>query len=94
MGWKVFQTLIVLGTVFANIRWHMTDNPLAAGFGGIVLASIATYLANCVLDLAARVRRSLGREQCPDERVAPAAALIGDAAEPVDALRTGQKRLR
>jgi hypothetical protein len=44
MRWRLFQALIMMLVLFANIRWQLTDKPMIAGGWGLIAAISATWL--------------------------------------------------
>lgn len=54
--WKIFQLLIFVGVVFANIRWELTPNGYLASLLGIILAFLATVAVSGLLTLGLKIK--------------------------------------
>jgi hypothetical protein len=68
--WKIFQLLIFVGVVFANIRWELTPNGYLASLLGIILAFLATVAVSGLLTLGLKIK-AWRRHQRLDQQVPP-----------------------
>lgn len=94
MGWKIFQAAIVVGVIFANIPLQFTPNPLAAAFGGYVVAVLITAVTMKLEALWLRIRRPARSQEQPGQSLASAGALSGEVLNPPHPVRPSQQRLR
>lgn len=48
--WRIFQGLIALGILFANVHWQWTPNPYLASLFAIAIALGVTGYAKALID--------------------------------------------
>ena len=61
--WRVFQTVIVVAVMCANVYYKLTPNPYAAGFIGLMIALGFTWLLSKSIDLLRYRRRRQAARQ-------------------------------
>lgn len=59
MMWKVFQLLIFVGFLFANVYWQWTPNGYLASLIAVSLAFATTWAITQAVDLLRRRKRRL-----------------------------------
>lgn len=68
--WKIFQLLIFVGAVFANIRWELTQNGYLASLLGIITAFLATVAVSGLLTLGLKIKAWRSHQRL-DQQVPP-----------------------
>lgn len=65
--WKIFQVLIFVGVLFANIHWELTPNGYLASFLGVILAFLATVAVSSLLTLGLKVKAWRGHQRLENQ---------------------------
>lgn len=67
MGWKIFQTAIVLAVIFSNVHYDWAHG--TSGLAVVVIGIAAAWIATALLVLAGRLKTLLlGSHQRIDQR--------------------------